>query len=347
MTELSHMFHDLQFIWFSAFVLLLAGYAILDGFDLGVGMLHLFSKEDRERRLMINTIGPVWDGNAVWLVTAGGALFAGFPQVYATLCSAFYLPVMTLLSGLIFRAVAIEFRSKQPMAWWRWTWDILFSLASLIIALTLGLIIGNIIRGIPLDSEGEFTGTLSTLFNPYALLTGVLTIALFLMHGAIFVVMKTEGELHERLRGWVNPSIIFFILCYSTATMATLIYMPHMSQAMKERPLFFLISLINILLVANIPREINRDKDGRAFLCSCGNIICLLSLFGIGTYPNAVRALNDPENLSLTIYNASSSEKTLEILLLIALIGLPLVISYTTAIYWIFRGKVKLESTSY
>lgn len=344
---MDHVFNNLQFIWFSAFVILLTGYAILDGFDLGVGMLHLFSKKDIERRLMINAIGPIWDGNAVWLVTAGGALFAGFPKVYATICSAFYFPIMFLLSGLIFRAVAIEFRSKQPMPWWRWTWDILFSIASLMIALTLGAIIGNLVRGIPIDSQGEFIGDPLSFINPYAFLTGVLTTSLFIMHGAIYLMMKTEGELHDRLRAWVNPSIIFFILCYATTTMATLIYMPHMAEAMKQRPYFFILGLINILAIANIPREINHNRDWRAFLSSCMNIVCLLALFGIGTYPNAVRAINDPSNLSLTIYNSSSSIGTLKILLLIAVIGLPLVISYTSVIHWIFRGKVKLDSTSY
>ncbi len=338
---------SLEFVWFTAFVILLTGYAILDGFDLGVGMLHLFSRKDNERRLMLNSIGPVWDGNEVWLVTAGGALFAGFPDVYATFCSAFYLPIMVLLSGLIFRAVAIEFRSKQPMAWWRWTWDVLFSLGSLVIAMILGVALGNLIRGIPLDAHKEFIGTLNDLLNPYALLVGVLMVAMFSMHGAIYLMLKTEGEFHERMRRFVNPTIIFFIITYAITTMATLIYLPHMTTAIKERPQFFLVALLNMLTIANIPREIYRGRDGRAFIFSAFNMICLLALFAIGTYPNAIRAINDPENLSLTIYNSASSLKTLEILLLIAFIGLPLVISYTVAIYWIFKGKVKLDTTSY
>jgi len=323
------------------------GNAILDGFDLGVGMLHLFSKKDEERRLMLNSIGPVWDGNEVWLVTAGGALFAGFPDVYATLCSAFYVPIMILLTGLIFRAVAIEFRSKQPMAWWRWGWDVMFSFASFVIALALGIALGNLIRGIPLDAQKEFTGTLASLITPYTILVGFMTVALFTMHGSIYVVMKTEGELHDKLRRWVNPSIIFFIMCYVTTTMATLIYMPHMVESIQARPIFFIIGLINILAIANIPREIHLGKDGRAFISSCVNIICLMALYGIGTFPNAIRAINDPENLSLTIFNSSSSLLTLKILMLMAIIGVPLVVSYTVAIYWIFKGKVKLESTSY
>ncbi len=339
--------YELEFIWFTAFVLLLIGYAVLDGFDLGVGMLHLFSKKDQERRLMLNSIGPVWDGNEVWLVTAGGALFAGFPDVYATLCSAFYLPIMLLLSALIFRAVAIEFRSKQPMAWWRWTWDILFSIASLVITMLLGIVLGNLIRGIPLDAEKEFTGTLLDLLNPYALFMGVTASSLFLMHGAIYLMLKTEGEFHDKMRTFVNPTIIFFIMCYAIATAATLIYMPHMADTIKERPVFFLLAIVNMFAIANIPREIYRGHDGHAFISSSVNILCLLALFGLGTYPNVIRAINDPENLSLHIWNSASSVKTLKILIMIAIIGLPLVITYTISVYWIFRGKVKLDTTSY
>jgi len=339
--------NDLQFIWFSVFVVLVIGYTILDGFDLGVGMLHLFSKKDEERRLMLNAIGPVWDGNEVWLVTAGGALFAGFPDVYATLCSAFYIPIMILLTGLIFRAVAIEVRSKQPMSWWRWIWDLQFSFASFLIAFTLGIVVGNLIRGIPLGTDKEFTGQMGDLIDPYSLLTGVFAVSLFSMHGAIYILMKTEGELHDKLRKWINPSIIFFIISYATVTMATLIYMPHMAESIRERPFFFIIALINMLAIANIPREIQRGKDGRAFASSCINIIMLMALYAVGSYPNVVRAINDPAILSLTIFNSASSEKTLEILLLIAIIGIPLVVSYTFAIYWIFHGKVKLDTNSY
>lgn len=338
---------DLQFGWFTVFVLLLIGYAILDGFDLGVGMLHLFARKDQERRLMLNSIGPVWDGNEVWFVTAGGALFAGFPDIYATMLSAFYTPVMLLLSGLIFRAVAIEFRSKQPMPWWRWTWDIVFFLGSLLISLMLGMTVGNLIRGIPLDAHKEFTGTLDTILHPYAFLVGFLTVSLFLMHGSIYILMKTEGEFHDKMRRWTNPCIIFFIIMYAVTTMATLIYMPHMIKAFHDRPLFFLIAIANLLAVANIPREISLGRDARAFLSSCLNMICLLALYAIGTYPVVIRAVNDPDVLSLTIYNASSSEKTLKILFLIAFIGIPLVISYTIAVYYIFRGKVKLDPHSY
>lgn len=338
--------YALEFIWFLVFVVLLTGYAILDGFDLGVGMLHLFSKKDEERRLMLNSIGPVWDGNEVWLVTAGGALFAGFPDVYATLCTAFYEPIMILLSGIIFRAVAIEFRSKQPMAWWRWMWDLFFSIASFIIALALGIAMGNLIKGIPLDNRFEFKGDFIDLISPYSLLIGVFTVALFTMHGCIFLMMKTEGTLHEKIRAWVNPTIIFFIMMSAITTVTTLIYIPHIAQSILERPFYYVIALIDMFAIANIPREISLGRDARAFASSCVNIVCLLALYANGTYPYIVRASNDLA-YSLTITNSASSQLTLQILLIMAIIGVPLVIAYTTVIYWIFRGKVKLDPHSY
>lgn len=339
--------YDLEFAWFTVFVILVTGYAILDGFDLGVGMLHLFAESDQERRLMLNSIGPVWDGNEVWLVTAGGALFAGFPDIYATLLSAFYTPVMVLLAGIILRAVAIEFRSKQSMAWWRLTWDILFFSGSFLMTLMLGLTIGNMIRGIPLNEYKEFIGTAGEFINPYALLVGIFTLALFLMHGSIYILVKTEGEFHNKMRERAVPFIILFIILYAVTTMATLIYMPHMIETFHERPFFFIIALANLLFVANIPREIYYGRDIRAFMSSCFNIVCLLTLYAIGTYPEVIRSTQDPDNLSLTIYNSSSSSYTLEVLFLMAFIGIPLVIAYTGVVYYIFRGKVKLDPHSY
>lgn len=339
--------YSLEFGWFFIFVVLLTGYSILDGFDLGVGMLHMFAKKDIERRIMLNSIGPVWDGNEVWLVTAGGALLAGFPDIYATVLSAFYILVMALLAALIFRAIAIEFRSKQPMEWWRWLWDILFSLASLFIAVILGIILGNLIRGIRLDAHKEFIGNFVDLLNPYAFLVGLLTVSLYVMHGSIYILMKTEGELHDKMRLRSVSTIIFFIICYAITTMATLIYMPHMIEAFRERPFFFVIAILNLLVVANIPREIYYGRDARAFISSCLNIVCLLALYGIGTYPDVVRSIDDPENLSLTVFNSASSPYTLKILFIFALIGMPLVATYTVVIYYIFRGKVRLSKHSY
>ncbi|RQV98762.1 MAG: cytochrome d ubiquinol oxidase subunit II, partial [Calditrichaeota bacterium] len=252
---------DLNTIWFLLIGVLLGGYALLDGFDLGVGALHLLTKTDRERRIMLNSIGPVWDGNEVWLVTGGGALFAAFPHVYATVFSGFYTAFMLLLAVLIFRAVSIEFRSKRESPRWRQMWDIAFSVSSIFIAFLAGVALGNIINGVPLGPDKEFYGDFLSLLNPYAILVGITTVALFMMHGAIYVVMKTEGEMHDKIRGWINNTIIFFVICYVSLTMATLIYQPHMTAVFKNFPLAFFIALLNMLAIANIPREIHHNRD--------------------------------------------------------------------------------------
>jgi cytochrome bd ubiquinol oxidase subunit II len=230
---------DLHTIWFLLVGALFGGYAVLDGFDLGVGVLHLFSRTDEQRRIFLNAIGPVWDGNEVWLVTGGGALFAAFPVVYATVFSGFYIPMILLLVGLIFRAVAIEFRSKQPGAGWRRAWDRSFSIASVSSSLIMGIAFGNVIWGVPIGPDGEFSGSLLTLLNPYALLTGVTTVALFAMHGAIYLVLKTDGNVQRVVAGWVNNTIIVFVIVYTTATMATLIYRPEMTVLIKAHPALF------------------------------------------------------------------------------------------------------------
>jgi len=337
---------DLNTTWFILIGVLLAGYAILDGFDLGVGALHLLVKDDLERRIMINSIGPVWDGNEVWLVTGGGALFAAFPHVYATVFSGFYTAFMLLLFGLIFRAIAIEFRSKRPGKTWRQSWDIAFSLSSILIALLMGIALGNIITGIPIDANKEFAGSFWSLINPYSLLVGITTVALFVMHGSIYVVMKTEGELQKKIRGWVNNAIIFFVICYVTTTMYTLIYYPHMVEHFKQAPALFIVAVLNMLAVANIPREIYHGREFHAFLSSCASIAALLALFAIGLFPNIVLSNPNPE-YSLNIYNAASSQKTLNIMLIVAIIGIPFVLAYTIIIYWIFKGKVKIDAMSY
>ncbi len=337
---------DLNSVWYLLVGVLLTGYAILDGFDLGVGALHLLTRTDHERRVLINAIGPVWDGNEVWLITGGGALFAAFPPVYATVFSGFYIAFMVLLVVLIFRAVAIEFRSKQPMGWWRQAWDVSFSLSSLLIAFLAGVALGNIIRGIPLTPDGEYAAGFWPLINPYALLVGVTTVALFTMHGAIYLVMKTEGEVQARVRGWVNNTIIIFVICYASLTIVTLIYVPHMTEHFRAAPPLLFFGLLTMLAVANIPREITRGREIRAFVSSSLTIAGLMALIGLGLYPNIVPNTADP-SASMTVYNAASSARTLKIMLTIAIIGIPFVLAYTISIYWIFRGKVKLDASSY
>lgn len=337
---------SLEVIWFILVGVLLTGYAVLDGFDLGVGALHLFVKKDEDRRMLLNAIGPVWDGNEVWLVTGGGALFAAFPEAYATVFSGFYIPFMLLLVSLIFRAVAIEFRSKEPWKWWCTMWDIAFACGSIVSALLIGVAMGNIVRGIPLDADHEFAGTFVGLLNPYALTMGVTTVALFAMHGAIYIVMKTEGELQQKVRRWVPTLIGVFIACYSIFNLYTFIDVPRIVDLVRERSYIFLVAALGILVVLNIPREFSRGREFNAFLCSCLGMALMMATFGLSYFPNIVYSSPNPEN-SLTIANAASTPKTLGIMLVIATIGVPVVLAYTASIYYIFRGKTKLTSHSY
>jgi len=334
--------------WYIVVMASIVCYAMLDGFDLGVGALQMCVKKDEERRIFLNAIGPVWDGNEVWLVIVVGALFAGFPYAYATLLSSFYIPISILVFALIFRAVAIEFRSKQAKSWWRNSWDFLFCLASIMIALIVGMALGNFIEGIPLDENFHYTGTwLTTFTQPYPILVGILTLSLFMMHGAIFLVMKTDNELQEKLIRWVRPTMIFFLIAYAVTTMVTLIYQSHMVDKLRERPYLFIIALANMLVIANIPRMIHKKRFGWAFLSSCGNIALLLILFAVGIFPDLIRSSINPEEFSLTITNSTSSLKTLQVLTVIVAIGLPLVFAYGFYVYRLFRGKVHLDHSSY
>jgi len=337
---------DLNVIWFILVGVLLTGYAILDGFDLGVGALHLFARKDEHRRLFLNSIGPVWDGNEVWLVTGGGALFAAFPEAYATAFSGFYLAFMLLLCALIFRAVAIEFRSKEPWGWWRKMWDVAFAFGSVLSSFLIGVAMGNLVVGIPLDSHHEFVGTFLGLLNPYSLLLGVLTVVLFAMHGGIYLVMKNDGEVQQLVRGWIPQLVGIFITIFVIFNLLTFFYCQHMLEVARERPWVLAVLVLDVLVVMNIPREIHKGREFNAFLSSCAGMVLLMAVFAMSYFPYMILSAPNPEN-SLTIYNAASTQKTLGIMLIIALIGVPLVLTYTACIYWIFRGKTKLSAHSY
>jgi cytochrome d ubiquinol oxidase subunit II len=333
-------------VWFGLVGILLIGYAVLDGFDLGVGALHLFAKGDKERRILLNSIGPVWDGNEVWLVVGGGALFAAFPEVYATVFSGFYLPFMLLLGGLIFRAVAIEFRSKEKGERWRKNWDIAFSVASIVIALLMGVALGNIVLGIPMDANYEYTGGFFNLLNPYSLIMGVTTLTLFIMHGAIYLALKTEGELQQKVRRWVSNSIKAFFTMFVILTLATFWLAPQMAERFIEIPWLAILPVLLFLALLNVPRELYHGRDVLAFASSACAVAGLLLLFGVGLFPNIVPNLVEGGN-ALTIENASSSQMSLQVMFTLTLIGMPFVIAYTIAIYWVFRGKVVTDQLHY
>lgn len=336
----------LQSLWYLVIAASVVFYVMLDGFDLGVGILHLLPKKDRDRRIFLNAIGPVWDGNEVWLVVIVGALFAGFPDVYATVMTAFYTMTMLFLVGIIFRAVAIEFRSKQASLRWRYCWDISFCVASIIITFLLGVMLGNLIQGIPLNSDKEYIGRFSDLFSLYTLVIGIFALSLFAMHGCIYLIMKTTHELQVQLRKWLKPLMLVFFVTYVVATMMTFWKHSYMIERIKEYPLALFLPLITLFGIFSIPRYIAKHREGRAFIVSCLTIASLFTLFGIGSYPLLLRSSIDPMTNSLTIID-SSSAYTLRILLIIALIGIPLVLAYGIYVYHIFRGKVEISDTSY
>ncbi len=342
------MSHEtLCLIWFALLGVLLIGYAILDGFDLGVGILHPFvPRSDADRRILMNSIGPLWDGNEVWLVTFGGAMFAMFPMAYATIFSAFYTAFMALLFALIFRAVSLEFRSKMHSRFWRRCWDGGFFLGSFGAALLFGVAVGNLMLGLPLDAQHEYTGSLLDQLNPYALLTGAMAVAALAMHGSIFLYLKTEGDLQERIHRYIWRTFGLFLIMFIITTGATLVYVPTAVANFKTYPVLWVVPLLNVLAIANIPRAIYQGRPGYAFVSSCCTIAALAFLLLAGIFPNLVSAPNDPAN-SLTIYNAASSAKTLTIGLIIVALGMPCVATYTAIIYWTFRGKVQLGEYSY
>jgi cytochrome d ubiquinol oxidase subunit II len=325
---------------------LLTGYFILDGFDLGVGILHLFVKGDENRRIVLNSIGPLWDGNEVWLVTFGGALFAAFPNAYALAFSGFYLIFMAVLCALIFRAVSIEFRSKNEHPRWRGFWDFMFSLSSAAAAFLFGTMVGRMLAGIPLNAEMEYTGSLLGHFTPYSCVTGIFAMAACAMHGCIFLYLKTEGDLQKQIHKWMWTTFGLFIVMYMLTTIFTLVELPHAIVNFKRWPWAWGVVFLNVLAIANIPRAIFKGKPGYAFLSSCCTLAALTFLFGVAMYPNLIVSQTDP-SFTLNIYNASSSEKTLGIMLIVALLGMPCVLSYTAVVHWIFRGKVQLGKTSY
>ena len=340
---------DLNTIWFLLVGILIIGYAILDGFDLGVGVIQLFTKDENERRVNINAIGPVWDGNEVWLLTGGGALFAAFPIVYATVFSGFYLAFMLLLTALIFRAVSFEFRKYSENPRNKKLWDKIFGLASFIPSLLFGVAIGNILRGLPVElKDGKVISSISFfgLLNPYALLVGALSLMLFTMHGAIYMSMKSEGSHQDKMISRINKTWIVFVTLYVLATLATFFSAPYLFNGVLKNPLFWILFVLLFLSIISIPVAVKARKYGRAFLSSSVMIAMMILLVAVSLFPRLVPSSIDLAK-SLTIYNSSSTPRTLTTMLIIALIGMPIVVGYTIFIYRVFKGKVVINKDSY
>src|SRR6056297_936820 len=334
---------DLVTIWFILIAVLWIGYFVLDGFDLGVGVLMPFiGKDDLRRRVMVNTIGPVWDGNEVWLLVAGGATFAAFPLWYATMFSGFYLALFVLLIALIIRGVAFEYRGKRDSQAWRDRWDKAIFVGSAVPALLFGVAFGNVIGGSPIAplegtsaenaSNLNFVGNFFDLLNPYSLLMGVMTLTIFTTHGAIFLMLKTRGE----VRAAARSAALRVGVVAAVAAVATLLW----TQAFSERVSITLpMALVAAVLWLGALWMVLKGRDGWAFLLSAGTILVAVASLFVGLFPNVMLSSIDPA-FNLTVYNASSQEYTLSIMTWVAVIMTPIVLAYQGWTYWVFRKRI-------
>ncbi|MEE4274634.1 MAG: cytochrome d ubiquinol oxidase subunit II [Thermoleophilia bacterium] len=327
-------------VWFVLVAVLLTGYAALDGFDLGAGVLYPFlGRTEEERATIRSAIGPVWDGNEVFLVVGGGALFAAFPPVYAMTFSGFYLAIMLFLFGLIFRAVSMEFHHRDEK--WARVWDAGFFVGSLLPALLAGVALGNVIRGVPLDANGDYAGSFLELLNPYSLLIGVTGLALFATHGAAWIAHKSEGVLQRRAARTRLAGYIVVLLLAAASTVVTFIAVPRASDNVVGSPVGW--AFIALLAAAALYTlwQIGAQADLKAFLGTTATIIGLAGVAAVGNYPDIVPARDTAAETSLTVANSSSSDLTLTVMLVVAVIGVPLVTAYTIIVYRTFTGKAK------
>jgi cytochrome d ubiquinol oxidase subunit II len=327
---------DLPTVWFGLLGVLLTGYAVLDGFDLGVGVLHLFARGDAERETLVESIGPFWSGNEVWLVVFGGALFAAFPAAYAAAFTTMYLPFMVLLVALIFRAVAIEFRHHAETHGGRLAWDVAFSAASGLVAFLFGVAVGNAITGVPLGPSGMVTHDSLALLRPYPVLVGLFAVVTCAMHGAVYLQLRTEGELRARVGRWAWRAFGLFLAVFLVTTVATVLAFPTATAAFERHPWLWIVPILNVLAIANLPRSLAHGNPVWAFISSGAVIAAFTFLFGAALYPNLVVSTLGAEN-NLTVWKAAASPGTLVNLLLIAGIGMPFVLAYTVLTYRVFR----------
>ncbi|MBD3224236.1 MAG: cytochrome d ubiquinol oxidase subunit II [Caldithrix sp.] len=328
---------ELNTLWFILIAVLFTGFFFLEGFDYGVGILLPFiAKDDRSRRMVINTIGTFWDGNEVWLLTAGGAMFAAFPNWYATMFSGFYLALLLMLLALIVRGVAFEFRSKDNNPTWRKTWDWMLFIGSFIPALLWGVALANIIRGVPIDQNMNYVGGFFNLLNPYALTGGLASLFLFLLHGAIFLNLKTEDELREKAKQFAEklwlPTLIFMLLFVIGGYFATDMF-TRLGINPGVIPIFAGLSLISVIFL------MKRNLSGWAFIMTGLTIVFSTITIFMGLYPRVLVSSINPA-YSLTIDNASSTPYTLKIMSIVALIFVPIVLGYQAWTYWVFRKRV-------
>ncbi|WP_051715287.1 cytochrome d ubiquinol oxidase subunit II [Streptomyces bikiniensis] len=323
---------ELHDVWFVLIAVLWTGYFFLEGFDFGIGILtRLLARDRPEKRVLINTIGPVWDGNEVWLLTAGGATFAAFPEWYATLFSGFYLPLLLILVCLIIRGVAFEYRAKRPEENWQRNWEQAIFWTSLLPAFLWGVAFGNIVRGVKIDADMEYAGTFFDLLNPYALLGGLVTLTLFTFHGAVFAALKTVGDIRVRARvlalklGLVTAAVALVFLIWTQA---------HTGDASS-----FVAMVVAAVALVGAITAIRAGREGWSFALSGITIAASVAMLFLALFPDVMPSSLDPE-WSLTVTNASSSPYTLKIMTWCAAIATPLVLLYQSWTYWVFRKRI-------
>ena len=333
-----------QVIWFVLWSVLWAVYFMLDGFDLGAGVLSGFiGRGEGEKRQILGAIGPVWNGNEVWLLTAGGATFAAFPGTYALMFSYLYTALLLVLFSLIVRGVAIEFRGKVESPSWRKKWDAALVVGSFLPALLFGVAFGNIFEGLPMDAAG-YHGSLLSLLNPYGLLTGVLFVLLFLMHGALYISVKTEGAVSERAARF-SRKLWFFLLAVAVAFLAHTYFATDLFANYFRAPIFLIVPLAAVLSLLGIGIFAFTGNSLKAMLASCLTIVMVTFTGVIGLFPSLIPSSIDA-NYSLTIFNSSSSVYTLKIMTVVALIFVPIVIAYQVWTYRIFRSRIGEDDVS-
>ena len=326
---------ELTTVWFILIAVLWIGYLVLEGFDFGVGILMpILGRNDKERRVVLNTIGPIWDGNEVWLLVAGGATFAAFPEWYATLFSGFYLPLFLILVALIIRGVGFEYRGKRPDASWRRGWDIAIFTGSLLPAILWGVALANIVHGVPIDADMEYVGGFFNLLNPYALLGGLTTLALFVTHGAVFIALKTTGDIRER----ANALALKVGLVAAVLAVAFVAW----TSVSSGKPVVYLIGAAAAVAFVSGLVAAKLERDGWAFVGTAVTIGLAAIMLFTALFPNVMpSSLNESWNLTTT--NASSTAYTLTIMTWVAAVFTPIVLLYQSWSYWVFRKRISVQ----
>jgi len=326
---------ELTTVWFILIAVLFVGYFVLEGFDFGVGMLvGLMAKDERERRVLINTIGPVWDGNEVWLLVGGGAMFAAFPEWYATLFSGFYLPLFLILIALIVRGVAFEYRGKRADRAWRDRWDWAIIVGSFLPALLWGVAFANIVRGVPLDASHEYVGGFFNLLNPYALLGGLVTLTVFLVHGAVFVALKTVGDIRERAHAFAQR-------VGAVAAVLAVVFIGWTAASAGEVAVWVIGALAAVTLLLGLAAS-RIGRDGWAFLGTAVAIALVVVMLFSALFPQVLPSTLDAA-YGLTVDNASSTPYTLKIMTWVAVVFTPIVLLYQGWSYWVFRKRIGVQ----